>query len=67
MRYEYRTVEVDPSSNKIDEVINEYGRGGWRLVTVVPTYVVRWQAPEHGTHDDIHVNVARAIFERELE
>lgn len=66
MRWEHRVIEVDPASDKLEEQLNEYGRAGWELISVVPTYSTEWtNVNENQT--DVHVGAARAIFKREYE
>lgn len=69
LRYQYQTVEVDPSNEQqMDQVLTEYAAAGWRLHSVVPTYVMRWpRSPDQEGHEDIHINVARMLWERVRE
>jgi len=68
MRYKYQTVEVDPASEeKMDKTLTEHAAAGWRLHSVVPTYICRWplNSNQEGP-ESIHVGCARMIFEREV-
>jgi len=69
MRYQYRTVEVDPSNcEKMESLLTEHAAAGWRLHSIVPTYLHRWpHNPDHSGPEDIYVSVARAVFERERD
>jgi len=69
MRYQYRTIEIDPASEeKMDQMLTEHAAAGWRLHSIVPTYICRW--PRNSTQEgpeDIYVSMATAIFERERD
>jgi len=69
VRYQYQTIEVDPANEeKMDAILTEYAAAGWRLHSIVPTYICRWpSSPDHGGPDDIYVGCANMIWERERE
>lgn len=66
MKFEYRTVEIDDGDSVKEDMLDEYGRGGYELVCVLPFRQLRHTGGGFSGADRYEKRI-QLIFKRRME
>lgn len=67
MRFEYKTVEIDEGDSVKEEILDEYGRGGYELACVLPFKKNTRHMHNEWSGVTTSENMLQLIFKRRVE